>query len=379
MSSYRIAFFYDKITKFGGAERILTSLSGIWPGAPIFTTLYNKEKTPWASDFQVIPSYLQSFPFSSKFSTLYSFLSPSASESFSFDDYNIVISVTSSYGKRILTKPGTLHICYCLTPTRYLWSGFESYLNEPGFALFNPFVRVALRVCAPSERKKDFIYAQRPDSYIAISNTVSARISKFYKRESVVVYPPVNTQQFNAGKNAEKEKYYLIVSRLVPYKGIDYAIDACNLLKKRLIIIGDGIDRKRLLSRAGPTIQFLTDRLTDERLAWYYQNSLCLIFPGEEDFGITAVEAQGCGKPVLGLKKGGLEETVIPGVTGEMYEKATVHDLMAVMRKFNPGKYTSENCRSSAARFSEQIFKSRMKQAVELSYENYRKEKYQRI
>src|SRR3989338_9412478 len=374
MSSYRIAFFYDKITKFGGAERILTSLSSIWPDAPIFTTVYNKKNTPWTSTLKIIPSYVQTLPFASAHPSCYSFLSPLSSESLSFDEYNIVISITSSYGKRIVTKPGTLHICYCLTPTRYLWSGFEIYVDKPGFSYVNPLARTALRMVIPSQRRNDFIYAQRPDSYIAISQTVSQRIRKYYKRESSVVYPPVNTQQFSVAPKSGKEDYFLIVSRLVPYKRIDYAIDACNILKKKLIIIGDGIDRRHLMLRAGPTIQFLTNRLTDEQLAWYYQNSLCLIFPGEEDFGITAVEAQSCGKPVLGLKKGGLEETVIPGVTGEMYESAHVRDLAVQLKRFNPAKYSSENCRGSAARFAETIFKSRIRQTVELNYENYRKD-----
>lgn len=376
MSSYKIAFFYDKVIKYGGAERILASLSRIWPDAPIFTTLYDKKNASWASKINITPSFLQNLPLAPEHPLLYSFLSPKACESFSFDDYNIVISITSSYGKRILTKPGTLHICYCLTPTRYLWSGFESYFQEPGFSYLNPFIRAALRILISRERKNDYIYAQRPDFYLAISNTVALRIRKYYRRESQVVYPPVDTEKFSMSGETPKNDYFLIVSRLVPYKRIDYAIDVCNELKKKLIIIGDGVDRKRLQSRAGPTVQFLSSRLTDEQLAWYYQNSLGLIFPGEEDFGITAVEAQGCGKPVLGLHKGGLKEIVIPGVTGELYKNATAHDLSSVVKNFNPAKYSGGNCRNSAARFSEQIFMSRIRQAVELCYENYKKGRY---
>ena len=237
----RVALVYDRINKWGGAESVLLSLHKLFPEAPLYTSVYDKKKAPWADAFNpstgsgqgVRTSFLQSFPFPTRHE-LYATLMPLAFESFSFDQYDLVISVTSEAGKGIITKPNTVHICYCLTPTRYLWSGYNDYFSDP-------IIRFVSKPVVSYLKAWDKIAAQRPDAYVAISKEVQGRIKKYYGRESVVVYPPVNlatshqpsaTRLKNTeGLLLEASGYYLIVSRLVPYKRIDIAIRAFNKLK----------------------------------------------------------------------------------------------------------------------------------------------------
>src|SRR5260221_4672556 len=215
-----------------------------------------------------------------------------AFESFSFDEFDVVISVTSAEAKNIITKPHTLHICYCLTPTRYLWSGSDEYLKRPGLGLFNPIVRGVLSLFQPTLKSWDLIAAARPDYYIAISNYVNERIRRYYKKTAeCVIYPPVDTYAFNS-KNLElrienKEKYFLCVARLVPYKRVDLVVDAFNKLGWPLIVIGVGREKSRLERQAGATIRFV-GAVSDKELAAYYGASRAFVFAGEEDFGIAA-------------------------------------------------------------------------------------------
>ncbi|MCL4338871.1 glycosyltransferase [Patescibacteria group bacterium] len=361
----KIALIYDKVNKFGGAERVLLSLHQVWPNAPLYTAVYDKKKAKWADAFEVKTSFLDRLPFSSSKHELFPVLTAYAFESFNFDKFDVVISVSSADAKSIITKPQTLHICYCLTPTRYLWSGYDDYLKEPGMGTFNPVARFVMKVTSPSFRRWDYIASQRPDKYIAISKAVANRIKKYYGKESEIIFPPVKTDIFRIEKKIkDKGDYFLIVSRLVPYKGIDYAIRVFNQLGWKLKIIGDGIDEKRLKNIAGKNIDFISSNLTDEKLCCYYQKSIALIFPGEEDFGLTSVEAQACGKPVVGLNAGGLAETVIPGLTGELYDHKDERNLISALSRFSQKKYLPSYCRENALRFSQSVFKENIKKKV---------------
>ncbi|OGG06492.1 hypothetical protein A3D05_04910 [Candidatus Gottesmanbacteria bacterium RIFCSPHIGHO2_02_FULL_40_24] len=361
----KLAIVYDRVVKFGGAERILMALHEIWPNAPLYTAVYRPEKAPWARRFHIRSSFLDHIPYAENIIEVLPFFTPYAFENFNFDEYDIVISITSQDAKSIITKPQTFHVCYCLTPTRYLWSGLNEYYNQPAAGIFNPGVRLGMKLFVNKLRRWDKISSKRPDSYLSISKTVKRRIAAYYNRESKVIYPPVDTEVFNLPKVKTLNDYFLIVSRLVPYKRVDYAIEAFSQLPYRLKIIGSGIDEKRLKKNAGKNIEFIGSDLTDRKLGWYYQNCLALIFPGEEDFGLTAVEAQACGRPVIALGKSGTTETVINGKTGLFYDEKSADSLISAVRKFFKYSFNPENCRQNSLRYSKKQFKQLMKSEIE--------------
>lgn len=374
MSIPKIALVYDRVNKIGGAERILTALHEIWPSAPLYTSVYDEKGAPWAKDFDIKTSFLQHIPFFRNHHEYIPFLMPIAFESFKFDQYDIVVSITSAEAKGIITKPQTLHICYCLTPTRYLWNGEQIYLESINQGFFKKIKTGLAKYALNYLKKWDQIACHRPDYYLSISNEVKQRIKKYYQKDSEIIYPPVDTNKFvlrvnpSKGINPIEKPYYLLVSRLVPYKKIDLAIRAFNNLPHKLIIIGRGSEEKYLKSISKDNIQFITDNLTDTELIGYYQNCVALIFPGVEDFGLTPLEAMACGKPVIAYREGGVLESVIEGVTGEFFSPQTPKALEEVIKEFNSDKYLAENCRKQAEKFSKQIFQENFLNIVEKLY-----------
>jgi glycosyltransferase involved in cell wall biosynthesis len=353
----KVALVYDRVNKWGGAERVLLALHKMFPQAPLFTSVYNQEKAPWARVFKIKTSFLQNFPKAKTAHELYAFLMPLAFESFNFDDYNLVISVTSEAAKGIITKPKTKHICYCLTPTRYLWSGYNDYFKSSLFKLLS-------KPAVSYLRSWDKIAAQRPDEYIAISTEVQKRIKKYYGRDSEIIYPPSEMangkwQMANSDKTGD---YFLIVSRLTNfYKRVDIAIKACNELKLPLKIVGSGLDEEKLRRIAGSTVEFLSN-LTDDQLSGYYKNCRALIFPAREDFGLAMVEAQSFGRPVIAFRGGGALDIVREGVTGTFFDQQTPESLKQVLKSFNDKSYNTLLCRENSERFTftqfEKDFKS---------------------
>lgn len=349
----KVALVYDRINKWGGAERVLLALHKLFPKAPVFTSVYHPKQADWANDFEVKSSFLQQFPHVVRNHELYPFLMPIAFERFSFKEYDLVISLTSEAAKGIITQPGTKHICYCLTPTRYLWSGYGEYFQDRALRFFSKPVVSYLK-------KWDKVAALRPDAYIAISNEVKKRINKYYQREALVVYPPVTLTESNGKvKESNEEEYFLIVSRLskfTRYKRIDLAIQACNELNLPLKIIGEGSWKKELEQMAGPTIEFLGN-VDDKKLSEYYRKSRGLLFPAVEDFGLTVVEAQGFGKPVIAFRGGGALETIKEGQTGIFFDKQTKNSLIHALQKFQTIRFDSHVCRSNAQQFGHANFK----------------------
>lgn len=365
----KVALVYDRVNKFGGAERVLLALHEIWPEAPLFTSVYHSKGAPWAKDFQVIPSFLQKFPWARTHHEFYPFLMPLAFEGFTFDDFDVVISITSEFAKGIITKPKTLHICYCLTPTRYLWSGYWDYFSSTARQLASlPAISYL--------RRWDQIAAQRVDEYLAISENVKRRIKKYYGRNSAVIYPPVDTEKFKI-KNAKckieikNSKFFLVVSRLVPYKRVDIVIEAFNQLGLPLKVIGDGMSRVSLQKIAKKNIEFLGQNLTDKKVLRYYQDCQALVFAGREDLGLVSLEAQACGRPVIAFMGGGLPETVIEGETGIFFEKQTPDSLIKSLKKFESLRFKAEDCRKQAMKFNVKIFKKKFKEYVETSLRRY--------
>lgn len=368
----KVAFVYDRVTKWGGAERVLLALHELWPDAPLYTAVYDKKNASWADIFVIHPSFLTSVPFAQRAHELFSWATPMAFESFSFDDYDMVISITSAEAKSILTKPQTIHLCYCLTPTRYLWSGYSQYVDNPGLGILSSMARWALQLFAPRLKQWDLVSATRPDYYVAISKRVKERIVKYYHRSvHAVVYPPVDTEKFKPARKAptiDTQAYFLVVSRLVSYKRIDLIIYACNTLGVPLVVIGRGRQYRQLRRIAGPTITIVHHHLTDSELVRYYQGCAALVFAGDEDFGLVSVEAQACGKPVICYRDSGMAETVIDGITGILYDSQRIETLVAAIRQFGEKSFDPLACRTNALTFGAHNFKKNMKGVIENIY-----------
>lgn len=352
----KVAFVYDRVNSWGGAERVLLTLKELFPDAELFTSVYYSKKATWAKGFRVHTSFLQIFPFASRSHAWYAPLMPLAFESFNMREFDLVISVTSEAAKGVITSPGTVHICYCLTPTRYLWSGYAEYFKDS-------LLRTLTLPLVNYLKKWDIVASKRPDIYIAISKEVEKRIKKYYGRKSVVVYPPVDFTDKEVRSKDSKGSFFLIVSRLVDFKRIDVAIRACNALKVSLKIVGTGLQYDYLKQISGPTIEFLGN-LTDEILIQYYKESLALIVPGWEDFGLASLEAQAFGKPVLAYGKGGALETVVDGKTGLFFYRQETEELVKAIREFQKRTFNPKDSRKQARLFRKKLFKKKFKEEV---------------
>lgn len=348
----KVAIVYDRVNKFGGAERFLQTIISIFPKSPIYTLVSESSKSSWTGKHPVKATFLNKIKF---FRTRHELLAPIASmafESHNLKEFDLVISVTSSDAKSIITNPHQTHVCVCLTPTRYLWSGKKIYGQDfkikylPKF-LFNYFKFI------------DKLFSSRPDHYIAISKEVQKRISKYYQRDSVVIYPPVNSHFFvKKAVIKSKRRYYLIVSRIVPYKKIDLVIKTFNILNKKLIIVGEGSELKTLKKQANKNIKFV-GAISDIELKKYYANAKAVIFPQREDFGLVPLEAQACGTPVIAYGRGGAKETVIKGKTGIFFSYQKKSSLIKAIAKFKSTPIKYSDCIENAKHFSEQEFKDK--------------------
>jgi glycosyltransferase involved in cell wall biosynthesis len=379
----KVAIVYDRVNKWGGAERVLLALHELFPDAPLYTSVYSPEKALWAKVFpKVVPSFLQQIPLLKSYHELLGWLMPLAYESFNFDEYELVISVTSEAAKGIITKPSTFHLCYCLTPTRYLWSGYDHYLENPPSRLsWIPFYKYISKPFLSYTKAWDKIAAQRPDEIISISDAVRSRVKKYYNRDSKIVFPLVDIDKFKANKSKTNKNpevsilvhpkgvprlpgrgfddgYFLVVSRLVPYKRVDLVIETFNRLNLPLLIVGTGSEERRLKRMAKKNIAF-AGFVSEEELVDYYRSAKALIFPQEEDFGITAVEAQAAGIPVIAYKSGGALETVIDGKTGIFFSKQTIDSLIKAVMNFKTIKFKRSDMLKNAEKYSKSAFKKK--------------------
>lgn len=346
----KVALVYDRVNKFGGAERVLLTLHQIFPNAPLFTLVYNPKSTPWASVFKVITTFFNKICF---LRHKHEWLAPVAAfgfESLDLRGFDLVISITSSDAKAVITKPEQLHICYCLTPTRYFWSGENQYVLDKKFKLIPKWLYQYFRTV-------DLLISKRPDRYIAISNEVKDRIKKYYHRESTVIYPSIDDKFYsNEFTPSNKREYYLIVSRLVPYKKVDLAIQVFNILKKPLVIVGVGSELTNLKRIANSTIKFVGE-VDDTRLIDLYKSAKAVIFPQEEDFGLVPIEAQACGTPVIAYGKGGALETINNDKTGVFFDEQSIESLTRAVAKFEKLTLRPDDCYQNALRFNSESFK----------------------
>jgi glycosyltransferase involved in cell wall biosynthesis len=359
LSKKRIAIVYDRVNKWGGAEKVLLALHEIFPKAPLYTSVYDAKNASWASVFpKVRTSFLQDIPFAKSNHEFLAPLMPLAFESFDFSKFDLVISVTSEAAKGIITTSKTFHLCYCLTPTRYLWSGRKFYLKSPPSKFSSiPFFKFLSIPFIEYLKKWDVMASKKPDKMIAISTEVKNRIQKYYKREVEIIFPPVDIS--NTKERRSKNKigdYYLLVNRLIPYKRVDLAVKTFNKLGIPLYIVGSGSEGAKLKKMAACNIKFL-GQVNEKELYQLYSRAQALIMPQEEDFGIVAIEAQSFGVPVIAYKKGGSLDTVVEGKTGIFFKNQTVKGLMQAVKKFDKMNFSERILKVNAKKFSKEVFK----------------------
>lgn len=364
----KVALIHDHLAQDGGAEKVLKVLAEMFPDAPIYTLLYEeKNALKYYQGRRIETSVIQKLPGGIRHYQWYMPFMPIAVEFFDLSGYDLVISDASAFAKGVITPLDTLHICYCHTPTRYLWSDTHQYIKE---LKYNKYFKKIISFVLNYIRIWDRLAADRVDSYIANSATVKRRIQKYYRRDSAVIYPPVEIEKFFISPRVED--YFLTGCRLAPYKRVDLAVEACRQAGKKLKVFGDGVDLPRLKKIAGDCadIEFL-GRVDDEAKADLYAKCQAFIHPQEEDFGITAVEAMASGRPVIAFRKGGAAETVVEGVTGEFFDAQTPAALAEKLKNFDAGKYNCEVIRGCAEKYSVEKFKTEMKKFIEEEYKKF--------
>jgi len=354
----KVALVCSYLNQYGGAERVLDVLHEMFPQAPIYTSIYAPEMMPEVyRTWDIRPSFLNRLPFIQSHHQPFLPLYPYAFESLDLDGYDLVLSNTSGFAHGVITHPGTTHICYCLTPARFLWS-YPAYAQRERLGRLS---RALLPFLLTSLRTWDAQAADRVDDFVAISRAVQERIRKIYRRPSALIYPPVRTNDFAVSE--EVDDYYLIVSRLVPYKRIDLAVQAFNRLGRPLVIVGDGRDRAALERMAGPNVRFV-GRVPDAERKHYLSHCRAFLFPGEEDFGIAPLEASASGRPVIAYAGGGALETIVEGVTGTFFHEPTPESLAEAVERFDPAACDPIAIRQHADRFGVARFKDELSRHI---------------
>ena len=364
----KVALVHDHLAQDGGAEKVLKVLTEMFPDAPIYTLLYEKKNADkYYKNKTIETSIIQKMPGGVKHYQWYMPFMPMAVEFFDLTQFDLVISDTSSFAKGVITSPDSLHICYCHTPTRYLWSDTHSYIKE---LKYNKYFKKLISLVLNYIRMWDRLAADRVDKYIANSETVQKRIKKYYRRDSRVIYPPVETDKFEiASEKYSGEPYFLAGSRLTPYKRLDIVIEAFKNTNSKLKIFGDGVDRKRLekISEGANNIEFL-GRVDQSELTELYQHCQAYINPQVEDFGITPIEAMACGRPVLALREGGATETLEEEKTGLFFEEQTPEAIREAISRFYSYDFDPYYIRQHAQKFSLDRFQRELRNFLVQNY-----------
>lgn len=362
-SGPRVAIVHDWLVG-GGAERVIEQLHKLYPEAPIYTSYCSPE---WRAklDGKVVTGYLQHWPFSAirRLAVISSFLRIRWFNSIDFSGYDVVISSKGNGEANDITVPtGTKHICYCHAPTHYYWRSYQKYLRNPGFGPLNFAAKFALRFLVGPFRKRDFQAAQKPDAFIANSSFIADEIKQYYGREAVVINPPLDVARFKHDFTAPR-RGFVTVSRQVLYKHNDILIEACNQLRLPLKVIGRGPEHKRLVALAGPTIEFL-ESVNDQEILAHLAGAEAFLSASFEDFGIAPLEGIAAGTPVIAYGKGGVQDYVVPGKTGQFFDEQTVESLVEVLKSFDASKFNPREVAQFAEQFSEENFRTRINDFV---------------
>lgn len=350
----KVALVHDWLNQYGGAERVLEEFHALFPDAPVYVSMYAPEKMPAKyQTWDIRTTWMQRLPLVTKKHQPFMPLYPAAFETFDLSGYDLVLSSASAFCHGVITRPETCHVCYCHTPTRFMWNYFDYVKRES----LSPAKQRALVPFLFNLRTWDRVSADRVDYWIANSRLVRQRIAKFYRRTSAVIHPPVSADRFQPSDG--HDDYFFVLSRLIPYKRIDLAVQACTRIGARLLVAGSGRETERLKKMAGPTVEFL-GRVSDEEMIGLYARCKAFLFPGVEDFGITPLEAMASGRPVIAFGSGGSLDTVVPGETGEFFAEQTVESLAATLAAFEPNAYDPAKIRAHAETFDAAVFRKRI-------------------
>lgn len=361
----KVALLHDYLNQYGGAERVLEELMQTFPDAPIYTLLYAPKQLPDSFRAQLEKrelkvSSLNKAPFAAKKHKYYLWALPYMVEQWNFDDFDLLVSDSHSFAKGVISPPQTPHISYCHTPLRYVWDLTSQYQNDyPYPGLVKKLLPIGLHYLRIWDRQA----AQRPDKLLTNSNFVKKRIKKYYNREAEIIPPPVKRKGLNTDKAPTKD-FYLLVSRLIPYKKVDLAIKAFGQLGLPLKIIGAGPEEKKLKKLAGPQIDFLGE-VHGEKLKKYYSKAKGFILPQKEDFGIAPIEAMTSGTPVIAFRAGGALDYIKEKKNGLFFKNQTPQSLIKAVKKFEKIEFIPKEIRKTTAQFDQKRFRSKIKKATE--------------
>lgn len=370
MAKPRVAIVHDWLTNMGGAEPLVLELHKLYPDAPIYTSVYDKEKMTAFADCDVRTTYLQKVlpKFLRYKHVLWPVLRAHAFRKLDMSEYDLIISSSTAEAKSVKKRPDATHICYCNTPTRYYWSHYEEFKNTFNFGPLTFLIRMVIPPFVKWMRKLDLDSVKGVDYFMANSYEVKDRIKKYYGRDSTVVWPAVDVSRFEIKQTAKTKRYgFAIWGRHVPYKRFDLAIEACNRLKLPLTVVGTGPETENLKKIAGLTITF-AGRAPDEELTKIAQSAKAFIFPGEEDFGISPVEALAAGTPVIAYHSGGAKDYVIEGKTGHFFNTQTVDSLVSALTEFEKMQFSTKQVAQSAHKFGAERFRSEVATFIKNHY-----------
>jgi glycosyltransferase involved in cell wall biosynthesis len=354
----RVAIAHDYLNQYGGAERVLEALHALYPEAPVYTSIYDSTAMPASyRSWDIRTSWMQRLPGWRRAFRAYFLLYPSAFESFDLSGYDLILSSSSAYAKGVIPAPGARHICYCHTPMRFAWRT-DSYVEREGLGGAR---RVLLSILLTYVRLWDVATTPRVDMFVANSHEVASRIRRIYGRESAVVPPPVDLPPYCP---QPAEDFYLAGGRLIPYKRLDLAVRAFTALGLPLKIFGEGRDRAGLAAIAGPSVEFL-GYVSEERRRELFARCRAFVFPGEEDFGITPLEAMAAGRPVIAYAAGGALDTITDGVTGRFFHQQSAAALAAAVAASRCDTYDPAALRRHAEVFGRDVFLARMRALID--------------
>ena len=370
LSGLKVAIVHDWML-LGGAEKVVEQLMELFPDAPLYTSAISPYWDQKLAHRDVITGYLDRWPFK-KIRKFVPFLRQRWFSGLDFSYYDLVISSSGAEAKGLHVPPGVLHINYCHAPTHYYWSRYESYIQNPGFGFIDPIARFGLKLLLKPMRSWDLQAAQKPHLMVANSEHTAAQIRKYYKRDAVVVHPPVDTERF-AKHHPSERKYFVVAGRQTPYKRIDLAVQAATKLGVPLVVAGNGPQHDKLVAMAGSTVRFDT-KVSDARMVRYFQEAKAFLFPGIDDFGITPVEALAAGTPVIAYKAGGALDYVVPRKTGLFFDQSTADSLAAAMQASEAIRWNEKTIVNKAASFKPATFRDTMLRVIEKEYTAFKKQ-----